>query len=102
VVVLVDGGTASAAEILTAALADDAGSTVVGTRSYGKGLFQEEQNLADGGALKLSVGEFFTPQGVNLAKSHGIHPDVKVQDDPQTKADEAKQRAFGVLAGQVS
>ena len=101
VVVLVDGGTASAAEILTAALADDAGSTVVGARSYGKGLFQEEQNLANGGALKLSVGEFFTPEGVNLAKSHGIHPDVKVKDDPKTKADEAKQRALEVLAGQV-
>ncbi|HEU4707660.1 MAG TPA: S41 family peptidase [Solirubrobacterales bacterium] len=101
VVVLVDGGTASAAEILAAALADDAGSTVVGTRTYGKGLFQEEQNLANGGALKLSVGEFFTPQGVNLAQSHGIHPEVKAQDDPVTPVDEAKQRALGVLAGQV-
>jgi carboxyl-terminal processing protease len=101
VVVLVDGGTASAAEILAAALADDAGSTVVGTRTYGKGLFQEEQNLANGGALKLSVGEFFTPKGVNLAQSHGIHPEVKVQDDLKTPADEAKQRALGVLAAQV-
>lgn len=101
VVVLVDGGTASAAEILAAALADDAGSTVVGTRTYGKGLFQEERNLANGGALKLSVGEFFTPNGVNLAKSHGIHPDVKVKDNPATPVDEAKQRALGVLAGQV-
>lgn len=101
VVVLVDRGTASAAEILTAALADDAGSTVVGTRTYGKGLFQEEQSLANGGALKLSVGEFFTPKGVNLAQSHGIHPEVKVQDDPTTPVDEAKQRALGVLAGQV-
>jgi carboxyl-terminal processing protease len=101
VVALIDGGTASAAEILAAALADDVGSTVVGARSYGKGLFQEEQNLANGGALKLSVGEFLTPDGVNLAKSHGIHPDVKVEDDPKTKVDEAKQRAFEVLAGQV-
>lgn len=101
VVVLVDGGTASAAEILAAALADDAGSTVVGTRTYGKGLFQEERDLSNGGALKLSVGEFFTPKGVNLAKSHGIHPDVKAQDDPATPVDEAKQRALGVLAGQV-
>jgi len=101
VVVLIDGGTASAAEILTAALADDAGSTVVGTRSYGKGLFQEEQDLSNGGALKLSVGEFFTPEGVNLAKSHGIDPDVKAQDKPKTKPDEAEQRAFQVLAGQV-
>jgi carboxyl-terminal processing protease len=101
VVVLVDGGSASAAEILAAALADDAGATVVGTRTFGKGLFQEEQDLANGGALKLSVGEFFTPDGVNLAQSHGIHPDVKAKDDPATPADEAKQRALGVLAGQV-
>jgi carboxyl-terminal processing protease len=100
-VVLVDGGTASAAEILAAALADDAGSTVVGTRTYGKGLFQEERNLSNGGALKLSIGEFFTPKGVNLAKSHGIHPEVKAKDDPATPVDEAKQRALGVLAGQV-
>jgi carboxyl-terminal processing protease len=101
VVVLVDGGTASAAEILAAALADDAGSTVVGTRTYGKGLFQEERDLSNGGALKLSVGEFFTPDGVNLAKSHGIHPDVKAKDDPATPVDEAKQRALGVLAGRI-
>lgn len=101
VVVLIDGGTASAAEILAAALADDEGATTVGTRSYGKGLFQEEQSLSNGGALKLSVGAFFTPKGVNLAASHGIHPDVKVKDNLKTPADEAKQRAFGVLAGQV-
>ncbi|MFL5873469.1 MAG: S41 family peptidase [Solirubrobacterales bacterium] len=101
VVVLIDRGTASAAEILTAALADDAGAEVVGTRSYGKGVFQEEQALANGGALKLTVGEYFTPEGINLAESHGIHPDVKVQDDPKTGVDEAEERALGVLAGQV-
>jgi carboxyl-terminal processing protease len=101
VVVLIDGGTASAAEILAAALADDEGATTVGTRSYGKGLFQEEQSLANGGALKLSVGAFFTPKGVNLAASHGIHPDVKVKDNLETRADEAEQRALGVLAGQL-
>lgn len=100
-VVLIDRNTASAAEILAAALADDSGATVVGTRSYGKGLFQEEYSLANGGAVKMSVGEFFTPKGVNLAQSHGVHPDVKVADDPATKVDEAKQRALGVLAGQV-
>jgi carboxyl-terminal processing protease len=101
VVVLIDGGTASAAEILAAALADDEGAATVGTRSYGKGLFQEEQSLANGGALKLSVGAFFTPKGVNLAASHGIHPDVKVNDDLKSKADEAKRRAFGLLAAQI-
>jgi carboxyl-terminal processing protease len=100
-VVLIDGGTASAAEILTAALADNDDAEVVGTTSFGKGVFQEERTLSNGGALKLTVGEYFTPKGVNLAESHGIHPDVKVQDDPKTKPDEAEQRAFGVLAGQV-
>jgi len=100
-VVLIDGGTASAAEILTAALADDGDAPVVGTTSYGKGVFQEEQSLSNGGALKLTVGEYFTPEGVNLAESHGIHPDVKVSDDLKTPADEAEQRAFEVLAGRV-
>jgi carboxyl-terminal processing protease len=100
-VVLINRNTASAAEILTAALADDGEATVVGTRSYGKGVFQETQDLANGGALKLTVGEYFTPAGVNLAASHGIHPDVQVSDDPHTKVDEGMQRAFGVLAGRV-
>jgi carboxyl-terminal processing protease len=100
-VVLIDRNTASAAEILTAALADDAHATVVGTRSYGKGVFQEEHDLANGGALKLTIGEYFTPSGENLARVGGIHPDVKVADDPQTAVDEAKQKALGVVAGQV-
>jgi carboxyl-terminal processing protease len=100
-VVLIDGGTASAAEILTAALADDGGAEVVGTTSFGKGVFQEERSLSNGGALKLTVGEYFTPKGVNLAESHGIHSDVKVQDDLKTPADEAEQRALQVLAGQL-
>jgi carboxyl-terminal processing protease len=99
--VLIDRNTASAAEILTAALADDGGAPVVGTRSFGKGVFQEEKALANGGALKLTVGEYFTPAGVNLARSHGIHPDVKASDNPETPADEGEERALGVLAGQV-
>lgn len=100
-VVLIDRGTASAAEILTAALADNGDAVVVGTRSFGKGVFQEEQPLANGGALKLTVGEYFTPNGVNLAESRGIHPDVKVKGDPKTKADEVEDRGFEVLAGRV-
>ncbi|HYG96210.1 MAG TPA: S41 family peptidase [Solirubrobacterales bacterium] len=100
-VVLIDRGTASAAEILAAALADNGGAEVVGTRSFGKGVFQEEHALANGGALKLTVGEYFTPEGVNLAESKGIHPDVKAKDDPATAADEAERRALGVLAARV-
>lgn len=101
IVVLIDRNTASAAEILTAALADDADATVVGTRSFGKGVFQQEEGLANGGALKLTVGEYFTPKGANLAKTHGVHPDVKALDDPSTPRDEARERALGVLAAQA-
>jgi carboxyl-terminal processing protease len=100
--VLIDSHTASAAEILAAALADVGGATVVGTRSFGKGVFQEEMGLANGGALKLTVGEYFTAEGVNLARSRGIHPDVVARNDPATKVDEAARRALGVLAGRAS
>jgi len=97
IVVLIDRNTASAAEILTAALADDAGATVVGTRSFGKGVFQQEELLSNGGALKLTVGEYFTPSGANLA-GRGIHPDVPARDDPATQRDEMLNRALRVLA----
>lgn len=97
IVVLIDRNTASAAEILTAALADDAGAKTVGTRSYGKGVFQQEIDLSNGGALKLTVGEYFTPNGENLA-GKGIHPDVKARNLPQTARDEGLERALTVLA----
>jgi carboxyl-terminal processing protease len=100
IVVLIDRNTASAAEILTAALVDDAGAKTVGTRSYGKGVFQQEIDLSNGGALKLTIGEYFTPDGVNLANSHGIHPDVKAPNLLRTKRDEGLERALGVLAAQ--
>jgi carboxyl-terminal processing protease len=99
IAVLIDRNTASAAEILAAALADDAGAKTVGTRSYGKGVFQQEIDLSNGGALKLTVGEYFTPDGTNLA-GEGIHPDVKVRDVPGTSRDEGLERALGVLAAE--
>lgn len=99
IVVLIDRNTASAAEILTAALADDAGAKTVGTRSYGKGVFQQEIDLSNGGALKLTVGEYFTPDGTNLA-GKGIHPDVRAPDLPGTARDEGLERALGVLSAQ--
>jgi carboxyl-terminal processing protease len=99
-VVLIDRNTASAAEILTAALVDDAGAKTVGTRSYGKGVFQQEMGLSNGGALKLTVGEYFTPDGVNLARSHGIHPDLRAPNLPATPRDETLDRALGALASE--
>jgi carboxyl-terminal processing protease len=97
--ILIDGNTASAAEILTAALADDADMPVFGARSYGKGVFQQEVDLSNGGALKLTIGEYFTPDGTNLA-GHGIDPDVPVRDRPATVQDEVLERALGKLAAQ--
>ena len=69
-VVLINRDTASAAEILTAALADDGGATVVGTRSFGKGVFQQVIDLSNGGALDLTIGEYFTADG-DLAGRQG-------------------------------
>jgi carboxyl-terminal processing protease len=83
-VVLVDRGTASASEIVTAALQDHRRATVVGTHTFGKGVFQEEQPLANGGALDITVGEYFTPNGRNLGgggvkEGAGITPEVPVR-----------------------
>jgi carboxyl-terminal processing protease len=98
-VVLIDGGTASAAEILAAALADEAGAEVVGEQSFGKGVFQQEVGLSNGGALKLTIGEYFTPDGTNLG-GNGIRPAVVARDRPGTARDEALERALRVLAAQ--
>ena len=84
VVVLVDANTASAAEIVTAALQDHHRATVVGTHTFGKGVFQEEEPLSNGGALDITVGEYFTPNGRNLGgggvkQGAGITPEVLVR-----------------------
>ncbi|HEY4896292.1 MAG TPA: S41 family peptidase [Solirubrobacteraceae bacterium] len=83
VAVLVDGNTASAAEIVTAALQDHRRAVVVGTHTFGKGVFQEEEALSNGGALDITVGEYFTPSGRNLGgggvkQGAGITPEVVV------------------------
>jgi carboxyl-terminal processing protease len=83
VVVLVDANTASASEIVTAALQDHRRATVVGTHTFGKGVFQEEMPLSHGGALDITVGEYFTPNGRNLGgggikQGAGVTPEVVV------------------------
>ena len=104
VVVLVDGDTASASEIVTGALQDRRRATVVGTHTFGKGVFQEVESLPNGGALDLTVGQYFTPKGRNLggrgvSQGAGIKPDVEAKDDPHTaRRDEALQVAERVLA----
>jgi carboxyl-terminal processing protease len=75
--VLINGGTASAAEVVTGALRADAGAIVVGRRSYGKGTVQAIEPLAGGGALKLTVARFTLPGGV-VVEHRGIRPDIRV------------------------
>ena len=98
VAVLVNRESASASEIVTGALQDRDRATVVGTRTFGKGVFQEIKRLSNGGALDITVGEYFTPKGRNLGgggpkKGAGIAPDVKAEDDDKTKKDEALEVA---------
>ncbi len=105
-VVLVDRGSASAAEIVTAALQDRHRAQVVGTRTYGKGVFQELLPLANGGALDITVGEYFTPSGRNLGgggvkQGAGVRPDVYAADNPHTRVDEALAVAERTVAAQV-
>jgi carboxyl-terminal processing protease len=97
VVVLVDRGSASASEIVTGALRDRKRATVVGQRTFGKGVFQEVQPLSNGGLLDLTVGEYFLPSGENIGKK-GVRPTVKAVDNPKTNRDEALPVALRTLA----
>ncbi len=109
IAVLVDGNSASAAEIVTGALQDRGRAKVYGTRTYGKGVFQEIIPLSQGGAMDITVGQYYTPKGRNLggagvakgedvSRGKGIAPDVKAVDDPKTpNVDEAEQTAIDAV-----
>ncbi len=100
VTVLVDGGSASASEIVAGALRDRRRATLVGTKTFGKGVFQEVEPLSNGGALDLTVGSYYLPSGENIGH-RGIVPEVPAHDDPRTRRDEALPVALRTLAGKV-
>jgi carboxyl-terminal processing protease len=105
-VVLVDRGTASAAEIVTGALKDRGRAKVVGTHTYGKGVFQEIEPLPNGGALDFTVGEYFTPNGRNLGgggvkEGAGIKPDIYASTGPNATTDTALQVAERTVAAEL-
>jgi carboxyl-terminal processing protease len=104
-VVLVDQGTASSSEIVTAALQDHRRAKVVGTRTYGKGVFQQTQRLINGGALDITIGQFFAPDGRNLGDGvhpgTGINPNVDVPENSHGAVDEALAAAERTVSAEV-
>ena len=98
-VVLVNGYSASASEIVTGALKDHERATIVGTTTFGKGLVQSVIDLGNGAALKLTIAVYLTPNGTNINKK-GITPDIVAPDRPTTKKDDALQRALQYIAAE--
>jgi carboxyl-terminal processing protease len=92
-VVLVDGGTASAGEVVAGSLQDRGRAVVVGGRTFGKGTVQEPHHLADGSSLALTVARYVLPSGRSV-EGVGIEPDIQVAG-----ASAAFARAVEVLTG---
>lgn len=101
-VVMMNGYSASASEIFAGAIQDYGLGQIVGTQSYGKGVVQSIFDLQDGTSVKLTIAEYFTPNGRSI-DGEGITPDVEVEyqyDENDPKADNQLDRAMEVLAQQ--
>ncbi len=81
-VILMNGGSASASEILAGALHDNRNIKIVGEKSFGKGSVQELQNYGDGSSLKVTIAKWLTPAGISISEK-GIEADLKVTLDPK-------------------
>ncbi len=107
-VVLVNEGSASASEILAGAIKDHDRGTLVGTTTFGKGLVQRIRDLPDGSGIKVTVYEYFTPDGINI-HGVGIEPDVVIELDENAEGmgldyqdqDNQLQKAIEVLRNQM-
>ena len=103
VVVLINGGSASASEILSGALKDNKRAIIVGKKSFGKGLVQEINKLPDGSALHITIQKYLTPNGIDIHKK-GITPDYVVdltEEDIKNNKDPQLEKACEVLQQQV-
>lgn len=98
--VLTNGDTASASEIVAAAIQQKGLGTVVGTTTFGKGTFQEIIELEDGGALDLTVGEYLTADGTSILDV-GVEPDVEVPDRDASDGDDTLDEAVSIVADEV-
>jgi carboxyl-terminal processing protease len=103
-VVLINGGSASASEIVAGALQDHHRATIVGTRSFGKGSVQTIIPLGSNGALRLTTARYYTPSGRSI-QAKGIEPEVVVEeelpDDLKAKADQVSTRGEANLRGHL-
>lgn len=108
IVVLVDGGSASASEILTGAIKDTKAGVIVGEKTFGKGIVQSVIALKDSTAIKLTTSQYFTPNGINI-HGKGIEPDVTVKAGTPTPGsdkidpvgDPQLKKALEVMMGQI-
>ncbi|MGK7933244.1 MAG: carboxyl-terminal processing protease CtpC [Microcystaceae cyanobacterium] len=97
VVVLVDGGSASASEILSGALQDNERAVLVGTKTFGKGLVQSVRPLGDGSGLAVTIAKYLTPDGRDINKA-GIEPDHQVElTDEDRKALQQDRQKIGTF-----
>ena len=102
IVVLIDGGSASASEIMSAAMKEVYGATLVGQTTYGKGTVQTTKNLSNGSMIKYTIEKWLTPSGKNIDKE-GIKPDYEVElgdsykDNPTKENDAQLQKALDLL-----
>lgn len=93
-VVLINQGSASASEILAAALKENLGFKLIGQKTFGKGSVQQIFNLADGSLVKVTVARWLTPQN-NLIEGQGVEPDIKVEE--KENEDKALEKAIEIL-----
>jgi len=98
-VVLIDRGTASAAEIVAAALQDRNRAVIVGERTFGKAAVQDLTELSNGAAIELTIGYYLTPNGKRL-EGQGLDPDIMVSSNESKSV--AETRALQVLLGLVA
>ncbi len=100
-VVMVNGDSASASEILAGALQDNKRALLVGDKTYGKGLVQTVYRLGNGGALKLTTQKYFTPDGTDINEI-GITPDFPVKNEANSEEDRQLQKALEIVKKQIA
>ncbi len=96
-VLLVNEGTASTSEILAAAVQDNDGGQLVGTKTFGKGVVQSVEQLPDGDAMKLTILQYFSPDG-EVIHGKGIQPDISMVDQEETPGDEVLEKALSLFS----